>query len=181
MSVKELEENLEFRKIPSLNFLYEVNCDGTKFRNVRTKRCLKCYIHPCRTKAGYLEAVVPIDGKRLHVLIHQVVAECWIGKKPKGYEVDHIDRNSLNNHFSNLRYVTHKKNMQNRDYPHSVPVRLIRGKKIFDFPTSRQAAKFLARAYPSRTEKNFALKLHYRQKKIFDYEVNYLKTEEKKE
>jgi len=37
--------NLEFRKIPSLYFLYEVNADGTIIRNARSKRCLKCHKH----------------------------------------------------------------------------------------------------------------------------------------
>ena len=30
--------NLEFRKIPSLLFLYEVNSNGTVIRNVKSKR-----------------------------------------------------------------------------------------------------------------------------------------------
>lgn len=33
------QANLEFRKIPSLKFLYEVNGGGTKIRNARSKRC----------------------------------------------------------------------------------------------------------------------------------------------
>ena len=31
--------NLEFGKIKSLNFLYEVNENGTIFRNVKSKKC----------------------------------------------------------------------------------------------------------------------------------------------
>ena len=33
--------NLEFRKIKSLNFLYEVNSNGTILRNVKSKRHTK--------------------------------------------------------------------------------------------------------------------------------------------
>ena len=33
----------------------------------------------------------------------------------KGYEIDHIDRNPLNDNLSNLRYVTKLENMQNRN------------------------------------------------------------------
>ena len=54
--------------------------------------------------------------KTIRVPIHKVVAECWLGDKPDGYEVDHIDRNSHNNHYSNLRYVTRSEQMKNRDH-----------------------------------------------------------------
>jgi len=48
------------------------------------------------------------------IMIHKVVAECWLGDCPDGYEVDHIDRNPHNNDYRNLRYVTHSKQMKNR-------------------------------------------------------------------
>ena len=35
--------NLEFRKIPSLLFLYEVNSSGTGIRNVKSKSHLKLF------------------------------------------------------------------------------------------------------------------------------------------
>lgn len=50
---------------------------------------------------------------RLNTYVHKLVAEYFIGPKPEGYEIDHIDGNYLNNSASNLRYVTRKENMMN--------------------------------------------------------------------
>ena len=185
--------NLEFRKIPSLKFLYEVNCDGTIFRNARSKRVKKCYKQSHNSKTEHWVTTVRIDNKSRKVFIHKVVAECWLGAKPEGYEVDHIDRNSLNNHWTNLRYVTRSEQMLNRDYDqfmdkllanlavgnkgHIRPVRLIRGDEVLDFPTSRRAAKYLAQIYPHKNEKSFNDKFYHRRHHIFDYDVIYLNAE----
>ena len=182
--------NLEFRKIPSLKFLYEVNCDGTIFRNSRSKRVRKCYKQAHNSKTEYWVTTVCIGGKARKVFIHKVVAECWLGEKPEGYEVDHIDRNSLNNHWTNLRYVTPSEQMLNRDYSqfmdkllnnlqrHARPVRLIRGDEVLDFPTARRAAKYLATIYPHKKEKSFNDKFYMRRHRIFDYDVIYLRNAE---
>lgn len=52
--------------------------------------------HYCNGKNNYM-----------HVMI--------MGKK-KGHELDHIDRNGLNNQRSNLRFVSHHKNSFNKHY-----------------------------------------------------------------
>lgn len=187
--------NLEFRKIPSLKFLYEVNCDGTIIRNARSKRVKKCYKQAHNSKKEYWVMIVKIGGKARKVFIHKVVAECWLGAKPEGYEVDHIDRNSLNNHWTNLRYVTRSEQMKNRDYSgalwetlisnlavankgHINPVRLVRDGEAIDFPTARRAAKFLTSIYPHKKEKSFNDKFYLRRHRIFDYDVIYLRNAE---
>ena len=188
-----MSNDLEFRKIPSLKFLYEVNCDGTKFRNARSKRCLKCHKRAHNSETEYWVTEVNIKGKHRKVFIHNAVAECWLGEKPEGYEVDHIDRNSLNNHWTNLRYVTRSEQMLNRDYGkfmdkllanlaignkgHINPVRLIRDGEILDFPTSCRAAKYLATIYPHKKVKSLKDKFYHRRHHIFDYDVIYLNAE----
>ena len=39
----------------------------------------------------------------------------FVGPRPEGYQVDHIDRNRLNNRLDNLRYVSKSDNMRNRE------------------------------------------------------------------
>ena len=192
-----METNLEFRKIPSLQFLYEVNCDGTIIRNVKSKRHLKCFVkrrHEDNEKdTPYWCTQVNIKKKIRKVFLHNVVAECWIGPEPVGLEVDHIDRNSLNNHYTNLRYVTRSQNMENRDHDafmdiimknlgccnggKLVPVSLIRNGRVIEFSTSRRAAKYLHTIYPHKKTESFMDKFYHRRHHIFDYSVIYMNVE----
>lgn len=191
MSNSNLEVNIqEFRKIPSLHFLYEVNSNGTIIRNVKSKRRLKIFKKSHNSKTEYWCTQVNIKKRVQKVFLHRVVAECWYGARPDGMQVDHIDRNSLNNDYRNLRYVTKSEQMLNRDYDKFIdkvypnlakgnggviiPVELISadGQKLY-FETSRKAARFLSEKYDKKV-KSFCDKFHARRKHIYDYDVVYL-------
>ena len=190
----EADLNLEFRKIPSLQFLYEVNSNGTVIRNVKSKRHLKLFKKSHNSNTQYWCTQVNIKKHIRKVFVHRVVAECWLGPRPDGMQCDHIDRNSLNNDYRNLRYVTKSGQMLNRDYDAFMPSLLnnLAGKnggKVrpirltgpdgvpHDFPTSRRAAKWLVGQYPERCEKHFNDKFYMRRSHIFDYDVDYLDAE----
>lgn len=108
------EANLEFRKVPSLEFLYEVREDGKVLRNVKSKRHLKIFVDHHHSKAGYNFVFVNIKNKVRRVSVAKAVAECWLGQKPEGLEIDHINRDSQDNRWQNLRYVNHSEQMRNR-------------------------------------------------------------------
>jgi len=57
-------------------------------------------------KEGYLHIVR--QGK--NITIHSLVAETFIGLRPEDMVIDHIDENKLNNHRTNLRYMSNKEN-----------------------------------------------------------------------
>ena len=72
------------------------------------------YVHPSTIGPGYLQVGIPKKGM---VLVHRIVAETFI-ENPRGCrEVDHINRDKLDNRVENLRWVTHEENMSNSDKP----------------------------------------------------------------
>ena len=109
----------KFRKIPSLDFRYEVSRDGI-VRNIKSKKIKKQFI----TKFGYLRTNYAVNKTNPHYRkgygwdrpVHQLVMECWGAKPPSpNHIIDHIDRNKLNNDISNLRWVTYSENAYNQD------------------------------------------------------------------
>lgn len=175
------EECREFRKIPSLKFLYEVSEDGRIFRNVKSKKQLKI----SQNADGYRVVSVTIKQQHKRVYIHDAVAECWWGEKPDGLEVDHADRNKDNNHYTNLRYVTKSEQMKNRDY---TKINVVSSKNLLiaqaarchpvliigqRFESMRAAARFIAE-HSEKTVDAVMGKFKKRRSKIFGYDVKYL-------
>ena len=97
-----------------------MNENGTIFRNVKSKKQLKIKLDFHHSENGYYVTFVHFGGRKnpqiKRVMIHRVVAECWLGDCPEGMEVDHKNRNPHNNDYRNLRYVTKSDQMKNRDH-----------------------------------------------------------------
>ena len=65
-------------------------------------------INTCRYPAVLLRK----DGVSYRKRIHGLVLLAFVGRSPDGLEVCHNDGDPTNNHLSNLRYGTHKSNME---------------------------------------------------------------------
>lgn len=70
--------------------------------------------------------------------IHRLVAEAFLNPQ-EGLDVNHIDGNKLNNHVSNLEFVTRSRNLQhaydNGLNPRSRSVRIVETGEIFNSVT----------------------------------------------
>lgn len=62
---------------------------------------------------GYLRVGLYHNGKLYHKRVASLVAEAFLGQRPPDMEIDHIDGNKTNNTVENLRYATHKDNVNN--------------------------------------------------------------------
>ena len=87
---------------------YLIYEDGRVFSKNRNK-----FMEIDTHKNGYKRIQLWTNKKAYHKLVHRLVATAYIPNDDNKPCVDHIDRDTTNNHFSNLRWVTHLENQQN--------------------------------------------------------------------
>jgi len=93
---------------------YQVSNLGNVRRLNKTKspRLLK----PYKLKSGYLQVCLCVDNYKELITIHRIVALAFLQNKDTytNNEVDHIDRDKMNNKVQNLRWVSKTENCKNR-------------------------------------------------------------------
>lgn len=123
-------------------------------------------------------------GKTFQSSVHVLVAETFLGKRPKGYQVDHINCVRSDNYVTNLRYMTPSENVS-RSFKHNLNAILfgISGSKLPDlikrgrilemaqegfsyreiakevYPGYKQAHKFVKRILTERGSRVYISKL----------------------
>ena len=90
---------------------YSVLEDGTVINTLRGA------VKPTYLRGKYVWVVLHRRGHPTYYTgpLHRLMARLFLGEPPIGKGmVDHIDRNRLNNHISNLRWVSPSENRQNQ-------------------------------------------------------------------
>lgn len=62
-------------------------------------------------RGEYAKVVLYISGKKKDFMVHVLVSLCFIGARPEGLHIDHLDNNPRNNRSDNLQYVTPRENI----------------------------------------------------------------------
>ncbi len=90
------------------NTEYYISEDGCVFRDGKQ---LKPY-----TQSGYKKITLYVNKEYRHFRINRLVAELYIPNHNNLPEVDHKDGNKVNNHYSNLEWVTSDENKKRALY-----------------------------------------------------------------
>jgi len=102
---------MEWRGIYQLEDKYEVSASG-QIRSLlrKTPKILKQQL----SNAGYYQVQLYNGEHYEYRTVHSIVAGAFVRGYNDGLEVDHIDKNKLNNVASNLEWVTRKENQLRR-------------------------------------------------------------------
>lgn len=97
-----------WKDIPSYAGIYEASSEGL-IRNKRTGRTLRTHLYARHTSVRV--KLYDGHGKGATRSVHSVIAEAFLGPRPDGYQINHMDGDRTNNAANNLEYVTPKENM----------------------------------------------------------------------
>lgn len=108
-------ENLQIKDVLGYESLYYVDSNGNVYSkrkwNGKANRILKKTIN----NYGYDRvSLTDLDGKTKGITVHKIVTTSFIGERPIGMQVRHLDGNKTNNKLSNLCYGTALENANDR-------------------------------------------------------------------
>jgi len=113
---------------------------GVKIIN---ERILKTSIN----KKGYEGATFSIEGKFYYISIHRLVALAFIPNLKNKPQINHIDKNTANNHYKNLEWCTAWENQRHSSF--IVEQYDLNGKLLNSFRNAKEAGFILGFAWQS--------------------------------
>ena len=91
------------------------SCGTTVISYKYNKKILKFIYRmtlPSRARDGYKMFGFNKDGERKIEYVHRLVGKAWVDNPNNYNEINHIDSDKFNNHYTNLEWCTHKYNIQ---------------------------------------------------------------------
>lgn len=118
-----IKNTIEMRKIFKPDeYIKRINIDGldeyyvSNYGNIFNKNKIKLEGH--KNLQGYVFVRLKQNNRSVLFRIHRLVCEVFNGNAPKNKNfVDHINRTRDDNRAINLRWVSHKENMNNKNKP----------------------------------------------------------------
>ena len=104
-------KNEAWKAIPEYS-IYQISTFG-RVKNTKTNNILT----PTKPYNGYLQVHLCQNGKKISKCIHQLMGVAFLGPRPKGFEINHIDGNRENNYLNNLEFIPWKENRRKRISP----------------------------------------------------------------
>jgi hypothetical protein len=101
---------VEWRPVVGYEGLYEASSDG-QVRSLARKTTTGKVLSPQINNSGYLRVSVTKNTSK-YLYIHHLVAAAFIGPRPNGMDVNHINGIKTDNRAENLEYVTRTENMR---------------------------------------------------------------------
>lgn len=100
----------QWKTIPGFS-VYQVS-DRGRIRSTNYKRTGKARILKPALDKGYPKTMIRSDeGRYVTSRVHVWVARAFLGERPDGMQINHIDGNKQNNAPSNLEYCTQSENV----------------------------------------------------------------------
>lgn len=113
----------EWRAITGYEGIYEVSHVGdvrsldrvVEYRTGRRVPKKGVVLRSATAIDGHLKVSLSRDNQATTRLVHQLVAEAFIGPRPAGMEVRHLNGIAADNRAANLQYGTHAENVRDRN------------------------------------------------------------------
>jgi hypothetical protein len=131
----------------SNKYFYYVSNMG-RIKNITKVKKKEKILNGTPNQQGYLRIKI----KNIAIPIHTLVVYNFIGSRPQGLQIDHIDRNNQNNQLDNLRYVTPKENSKNtKNFRNGKPRRNVENGKI---KINCPCGSIISKSHKARHEKS---------------------------
>lgn len=95
-----------WKEIKGYNGRYKISNLGRVYSNFGSGKILKNILG----NRGYFKVSLKMNGERTNAHIHRLVAKEFVSGHFNGAIVNHIDGDKLNNHYTNLEWVTQQRN-----------------------------------------------------------------------